>query len=68
MRWSTLRDIDEDIIDGLTREVYQLRSRSPQEMTDERWERIKVQFPGSVRICRQQAELEAAQMFADDDA
>lgn len=46
----------EELIDNLAREVYQARSRSPQEMTDERWARIKRTFPGSVRVCREEAE------------
>lgn len=45
--------MDEQLLDGLTREMYQKRSQSPIEMTDERWERIKTRFPGSVRSCRE---------------
>lgn len=45
-----------DDIDALAREVYQARSQSPREMTDERWENIKRKFPGSVRVCREAAE------------
>lgn len=43
----------EAFLDGLTREMYQQRSQSLQEMTDERWTRIKERFPGSVRSCRE---------------
>jgi hypothetical protein len=43
----------EEELDALTRELYQQRSQSPREMTDERWERIKRTFAGSVRICRE---------------
>lgn len=40
-------------LDALARELYHLRTRSPREMTDERWEKVKRQFPGTVRMCRE---------------
>jgi hypothetical protein len=46
---------EEEQIDGYAREIYHLRSRSPFEMTDERWARIKEKFPASVRVCREDA-------------
>jgi len=45
----------EEMIDGYTREIYHMRTQSPREMTDERWARIKEMFPGSVRVCREDA-------------
>lgn len=45
--------MDEELLDGLAREMYHLRSQSPREMTDERWAMIKERFPGSVRRCRE---------------
>jgi len=49
---STYAERYEKIVDAFTREMYQQRSQSPQEMTDERWNRVKAKFPGSVRCCR----------------
>lgn len=49
--------IDEELIDGYAREIYKLRSHSPIAMTDERWASIKINFPGSVRVCREDAIL-----------
>lgn len=43
----------EEFTDNLTAEMYQQRSRSPREMTPERWAGIKQRFPGSVRSCRE---------------
>jgi len=43
-------------VEAVAREIYQQRSQSPREMTDERWEKIKRQFPQSVRICMADAE------------
>lgn len=43
----------EAYVDGLTATMYNVRARSRQEMTDERWARVKALFPGSVRICRE---------------
>lgn len=47
--------MDETYIDNYCRELYQQRSQSPVPMTDERWERIKTNFPGSVRVLREEA-------------
>lgn len=44
---------NEEKLDALAREMYQMRSQSPREMTDERWALIKERFPGSVRTCRE---------------
>lgn len=52
-----------DLIENLAREIYHARSNSPRPMTDERWERIKRMFPGSVRVCREDAE----QMLLEDE-
>lgn len=45
--------MNEQLLDALTREMYQARSQSPREMTDERWAGIKERFPGTVRVCRE---------------
>ena len=50
-------------VDNLAREFYYQRSQSPQEMTDEKWERIKARFPGSVRACHE----DAMRMLAEED-
>lgn len=47
----------EDALDELAAEIYNLRAQSPQEMTAERWTRIKKMFPSSARSCREAAEL-----------
>lgn len=47
--------MDEELIDGYARELYHMRSQSSLEMTDERWESIKKNFAGSVRVCRKDA-------------
>lgn len=46
---------DEELIDNLAREIYQARSKSSREMTDERWADIKARFRGSARVCREEA-------------
>lgn len=53
----------EEQIDNLAREIYQRRSQSPVPMTDERWDRIKERFQGSVRICQD----EAVRMYQDGE-
>lgn len=55
--------MNEELIDNLAREVYQVRSQSAREMTDERWARIKQKFPGSVRVCR----AEAVRIIEEDE-
>jgi hypothetical protein len=45
--------MNEEMLDALAREMYHVRSQSPREMTDERWENIKQKVPGSVRRCRE---------------
>lgn len=47
--------MNEKDIDNIAREIYQQRSQSPREMTDERWARIKRIFPASYRDCREAA-------------
>ena len=49
----TIEEQIEDYVDRLAAEMYNLRARSPREMTDERWARIKTVFPGSARSCRE---------------
>lgn len=44
-----------DDLDEMAAEIYNMRARSPQEMTPERWARVKELFPASVRSCREQA-------------
>lgn len=46
-----------DELDELAAEIYNVRAQSPQEMTAERWNRIKENFPQSARSCREAAEL-----------
>lgn len=46
---------DEELVDNLAREMYQVRSLSAREMTDERWARIKQRFGSSVRVLREEA-------------
>ena len=52
---SETAEYDEALLDAYAREMYHQRSRSRREMTDERWENIKRNFPGSVRSCREDA-------------
>lgn len=50
-----MNEYDEELVDNVAREIYQVRSNSAREMTDERWANIKAKFPGSVRVCREAA-------------
>jgi predicted metalloprotease with PDZ domain len=45
-------EYDEELLDAYMAAMYHQRSRSAQEMTPEKWERIKRKFPGSVADCR----------------
>jgi len=55
--YSTDLEYDDDL-DGLAAEIYNMKAQSPQEMTPQRWARIKRKFPQSARICREEAEME----------
>lgn len=59
--------MNEELIGDLAREIYHARTRSRQEMTDERWARIKVKFGSSVRVCREEAVrmIEDGEFYAD---
>lgn len=61
-RLAQIEDEVEAYIDGLAATMYNVRARSRQEMTDERWARVKTLFPGSVRVCRE----DVLRLHADD--
>lgn len=41
--------------DRVAATIYNARAQSPEEMTAERWARVKQRFPGSARQCLEQA-------------
>lgn len=53
----------DDEVDALAATLYNVKAQSPQEMTPERWARIKRLFPQSVAICRG----EALEQMEDED-
>lgn len=47
--------------DLLAATIYNVRANSPREMTPERWEGIKKNFPSSARMCLDAADEEMEQ-------
>lgn len=44
----------EEELDALTKTQYEVNAHAPEPYSEERWERIKGLFKGSVRACREQ--------------
>ncbi len=60
--WDTDWDGFASQLDLLAATVYNVRAQSPQEMTPERWARIKRTFGASARQCLEQAQAELEDM------